>query len=122
MKVDNTAPVIETNMEKNKEYKGAFTIEATVTDALAGLETTEIKLDDESDCVPYETSSAKLTPGSHTLTIIAQDKIGNRSELKVPFSVVDELPAKPELISPKVGADDENKVAHLEVKVTDPTQ
>ena len=122
VKVDNTAPVIETNMEKNKEYKGAFTIEATVTDALAGLETTEIKLDDEVIAVPYETSSAKLTPGSHTLTISAQDKIGNRSELKVPFSVVDELPVKPELTSPKVGAADENKVAHLKVKVTDPTQ
>ena len=85
VKVDNTAPVIETNMEKNKEYKGAFTIEATVTDALAGLETTEIKLDDEVIAVPYETSSAKLTPGSHTLTISAQDKIGNQLRIKGSF-------------------------------------
>ena len=31
VKVDNTAPVIKTNIEKNKEYKGKFTIEAEVT-------------------------------------------------------------------------------------------
>ena len=32
------------------------------------------------------------------------------------------MPAKPELISPKAGADDEKKSAHLKVKVTDPTK
>ena len=42
--------------------------------------------------------------------------------MKVPFSVVDELPAKPELISPEAGAKDENRVANLKVNVTDPTQ
>ena len=83
VKVDNTAPVIETNIEKDKEYKGKFTIEAKVSDALAGVETTEIKLDDKVITVPYETSSSQLSPGSHTLTISAVDKIGNKAELKV---------------------------------------
>ena len=85
VKVDNTAPVIKTNMEKNKEYKGKFTIEAEINDPSAGLETAEIKLDDEVITVPYETSSTKLTPGSHTLTISAVDKIGNKAELKFLF-------------------------------------
>ena len=30
VKVDNTAPVIKTNIEKDKEYKGEFTIEAGI--------------------------------------------------------------------------------------------
>lgn len=121
VKVDNTAPVIRTNVEKNKEYKGKFTIEANVHDALAGVETTEILLDDEVITVPYETSSAQLSPGKHILTITASDKIGNKKELVVPFSVVDELPAKPKLISPKAGANDEKQTAHLKINVTDPT-
>ena len=34
---------------------------------------------------------------------------------------MDELPDKPELISPKDGEADGNKRTHLQVKVTDPT-
>lgn len=92
-----------------------------MSDALAGVEKTEIKLDDKVITVPYETSSAQLSPGGHTLTVSADDKIGNKTELKVPFSVVDELPSKPELISPETGASDQKQTAHLKVKVTDPT-
>lgn len=121
VKVDNTAPVIETNIEENKEYKGKFTIEAKINDAGAGVETSQIMLDDEVITTPYQTASSQLPPGEHVLTITAVDKVGNKSELNVPFSVVDELPAKPELISPKDGADIEKKTTHLEVKVTDPT-
>ena len=60
VKVDNTAPVINTNIEKDKEYKGEFTIQATVTDALAGMKTSEIKLDDEVITVPYQTSYSPI--------------------------------------------------------------
>ena len=63
VKVDNTAPVIKTNIEKIKNIKEHSRLKRTVNDALAGLETTEIKLDDEVITLPYETSSAKLTPG-----------------------------------------------------------
>ena len=38
VKVDNTAPVIKTNIEKNKEYKGKFTIEAEINDTSSGVE------------------------------------------------------------------------------------
>ena len=106
VKVDNTAPVIKTNIEENKEYKGKFTIEAEINDTLAGVETAEIKLDDDVITLPYETASSQLAPGKHTLAITAVDKVGNKAELQVPFSVVDELPAKPELISPKNGDSD----------------
>ncbi|MCQ6274753.1 lamin tail domain-containing protein [Bacillus sp. V3B] len=119
--VDNTAPVIKTNIEKNKEYKGKFMIEVKAGDALAGVDSTQVKLDDEVITVPYETSSSQLSPGSHTLTIMAVDKIGNKTEVEVPFSVVDELPRKPKLVSPQVGAEEQKRTTHLKVNVTDPT-
>ncbi len=121
VKVDNTAPVIKTNIEENKEYKGKFTIEAKVNDTSSGVETSQIKLDDQVITNPYETASSQLAPGEHILTITAVDNVGNQAELKVPFFVVDELPAKPELISPKDGNSTGNKTTDLEVKVTDPT-
>ena len=55
------------------------------------------------------------------MTITAVDQVGNKAELNVPFTVVDELPAKPELIGPKNGDSIDKKTTHLEVKVTDPT-
>ena len=121
VKVDNTSPVIKTNIVKNKEYKGKFTIEAEINDTSAGVEKAEIKLDDRVITLPYKTASSELAPGKHTLAITAVDKVGNKAELQVPFSVVDELPAKPELISPKNGDSINKKTTHLEVKVTDPT-
>nr|WP_295974432.1 metallophosphoesterase [uncultured Bacillus sp.] len=121
VKVDNTAPAIETNMEKGKEYKGKFTIHANAVDAIAGIKSTEVKLDNQVIHVPYETSSAKLSPGAHHLKMTAVDNVGNKAEQSMAFSVVDELPKKPELIAPESGTVHEGTDALLKVKVTDPT-
>ncbi|ETI68492.1 metallophosphoesterase, partial [Neobacillus vireti LMG 21834] len=120
--VDNTAPVITTNLEDGKEYKGKFDIQVDVADAIAGVQTLQVMLDDEEITVPYETASSKLTPGDHTLTVTAFDKVGNKAEKIVRFSVVNENPNKPELISPTDRSStpvDGNPT--LKVKVTDPT-
>ncbi|WP_338788062.1 lamin tail domain-containing protein [Metabacillus sp. FJAT-53654] len=119
--IDNTAPVVKTNIIEGKEYKGAFTIDTDVTDEIAGVNSVQVMLDDEQIKVPYETSSSKLTPGEHKLIIVAEDKVGNKAELTVPFSVNNENPTKPELISPADGAASINGNPKLKVKVTDPT-
>lgn len=116
--VDNTAPSVETTLEEGKEFKGAFTIDAEVTDAIAGVESVVTYLDDEEITLPLETASSKLTPGEHKLTIHAIDKVGNTSEHVVHFSVVNENPDKPEAISP---ADGQSGDPTLQVKVNDPT-
>lgn len=121
VKVDNTEPVIETNMITGRQYKGAFTIEAAASDAIAGIEAEEVKLDGEVIEVPYKTSSSQLAPGDHQLLMTASDKTGNKTEKKVPFSVVDEMPKKPELLAPEDRSNAEKNEALLKVKVSDPT-
>jgi len=119
--VDNKAPTIETNIIEGEEYKGAFTIEGNAIDEIAGVESFEVVLDDETITLPYETASSKLTPGDHKLNISATDKVGNKSVFIVHFSVVNENPEDPEVASPANGA-----VVHgdptLKVKVMDPTE
>ncbi|WP_084552346.1 lamin tail domain-containing protein [Bacillus cihuensis] len=121
VKVDNTAPVIAPSIEKNKEYKGEFIIDPSITDEIAGIDKAEVKLDNEPITVPYKTSSSQLAPGNHELLITAIDKVGNKTELSIRFSVVDELPSKPELLSPNDGDPGVKGSPTLKVKVTDPT-
>ncbi|MGM7721871.1 lamin tail domain-containing protein [Metabacillus sp. Hm71] len=120
--VDNTAPVVKTTIIEGKEYKGEFTIDTDVTDEIAGVDMVQVLLDGEQIEVPYKTASSQLTPGEHKLTVIATDKVGNKAESNVPFSVNNENPTKPELISP---ADNSSTPVdgdpRLKVKVTDPT-
>ncbi len=120
--VDNTAPAVETNIVEGKEYKGEFTINTTVTDEIAGVHSVNVMLDGEQIEVPYQTASSQLEPGAHTVKILAEDKVGNEVEKVVQFSVSNENPNKPELISP---ADNSSKPVvgdpTLKVKVSDPT-
>lgn len=118
--VDNTAPAIETNLVEDKEYKGAFTIEGSAIDEIAGVESFITTLDGEVISLPYETASSKLAPGEHKLTMSATDKVGNQSQHIVHFSVVNENPEMPEAASPADGAT-VNGDPVLKVKVTDPT-
>jgi len=122
LKVDNTAPEITTNLEEGKEYKGKFDINVDAADAIAGIQTLQIMLDDQEITVPYETASSKLSPGDHRLTVAAFDKVGNKAEKIVRFTVVNENPNKPELVSPTDGSSTlVNGNPSLKVKVTDPT-
>ena len=120
--VDNTAPVIASNLIEGKEYKGTFTINVDVTDEIAGVDVKKIMLDDKEIESTLETSSSKLLPGNHKLTVNASDKVGNLAELTINFSVVNENPNKPELVSPNDGSDTPvDGEPTLKVKVTDPT-
>lgn len=116
--VDNTAPVIVPSIEKGKQYKGQFVIDPTISDAIAGVDVTEITLDGKRVFAPYTTSSSQLAAGAHLLHIKATDKAGNVNELDVPFSVVDENPAKPQSSIPTGTLDG---ASTLRVNVSDPT-
>ncbi|RIX49243.1 metallophosphoesterase [Paenibacillus nanensis] len=120
VKVDNTAPVIAPAVEEGETYRGPFTIDAAVSDAVAGIGTVEATLDGEAIALPLETSSAKLSAGSHTLVVKATDKVGNAATSTVTFQVPDENPAKPELVSPADGASRIGDSATLKVKAQDP--
>lgn len=119
--VDNTAPTIKTNLKNGKEYKGSFSIDADVKDKLSGVKSYQVKLDGKEIEVPFETTSSELAAGEHKLVITATDLAGNKQEKLVEFSVVDENPGLPEVVSPsnneKVDGD-----PVLQVKVTDPTE
>ncbi|KYG29627.1 metallophosphoesterase [Alkalihalobacillus trypoxylicola] len=110
---DNTAPTISTSIEEGREYKGAFTIHVEAEDAIAGVDQVVVFLDGTQIETPYAASSAKLSPGEHTLKVIARDLVGNEAEKEVVFSVVEEHPNDPEQIS---------EGAHLRVQVSDPTE
>ncbi|AYA76263.1 metallophosphoesterase [Bacillus sp. Y1] len=118
--VDNTAPIISTNIKEGKTYKGAFEIQAKAKDAGAGVELVEAFLDDEPIQIPYDTASSKLMPGEHKLSITAKDSIGNSSTMIVHFSVVNENPAQPMDVS-SFGETLVEGDPVLKVKVTDPT-
>jgi hypothetical protein len=119
--VDNTAPAIVPAIEEGKEYKGTFTIDAAVSDEIAGVETVKAILDNEPIQLPMETSSASLKPGEHELVLSAADKVGNENRVTISFTVADEHPMKPEPISPQNGEGEVRTNAELTVKVTDPT-
>ncbi|WNS81253.1 lamin tail domain-containing protein [Domibacillus sp. DTU_2020_1001157_1_SI_ALB_TIR_016] len=122
VQVDNSAPVIIPSVEENREYKGEFTINAEAEDA-SDVETLTAHLDGEEISLPLETSSAKLSPGAHTVQFKAVDRAGNEAEKSVAFTVVEEQPYAPEAVTPADGQTNVNaNNASLEVKVTDPTK
>ncbi|WP_052659534.1 lamin tail domain-containing protein [Bacillus alveayuensis] len=115
--VDNSAPEINTTVEEGKEYKGTFTIDAKATDRFSKVEEVAVKLDDMYIDIPYETSSALLTPGEHQLVVTAKDAAGNLQTKKVIFKVGEEHPYLPDWLKPNIN----DTSTTLSVKVTDPT-
>ncbi|WP_083632234.1 metallophosphoesterase [Domibacillus antri] len=120
--VDNSAPVIIPSIEGN-EYKGNFTVMVEAKDQYSDVQRLTAVLDGKGLTLPLETSSAKMTPGDHTVEFKAVDRAGNEKKESVSFKVVAEQPYAPEALSPKDGA----AVIHsnntkLRVKVTDPTK
>lgn len=120
--VDNTAPVIVPTVEEGQSYRGAFTLDATVTDAHAGVKELAVELDGNPIQLPYATSSGSLTAGEHVLKITAADTVGNRAEKTVSFLVPNENPLLPELVAPLNGSTVGGASASLQVKVQDPTE
>ena len=102
--VDNTAPEIESTIVDGRQYRGEFTIDATVTDAGSGFESVTALLDEKEITLPLATSSLTLKPGDHTAVITAKDAVGNVSTTTIAFSTADEKPST-QLISPDDGAE-----------------
>ncbi|BFT69130.1 S-layer homology domain-containing protein [Paenibacillus sp. P36] len=119
IKVDNTAPVVVPSIEE-KMYRGNFTIDANVTDALAGVDKVEALLDDQPVTLPMATSSAQLPGGAHVFNVKATDKVGNVKEVTVHFEVPNEAPDMPVQVGPGQGAFGLENSASLSVKVSDP--
>ncbi|QCT03368.1 metallophosphoesterase [Paenibacillus algicola] len=117
--VDNTAPVIQTGLQEGMLYRGAFSIEAQVTDQYAGVKQVTALLDGEEIQLPYATSSSKLGGGEHELVITALDHADNKAEYSVTFQVPNENPLQPELISPSNGQSLTGTSAELKVNVQD---
>ncbi|PUB12928.1 lamin tail domain-containing protein [Paenisporosarcina sp. OV554] len=121
--VDNSAPIITPSIEEGKEYKGDFTIQAEVADKYSSVESLTAMLDGEEITLPFETSSAKLTPGDHTVSFTARDVALNEVQKNINFTIVEEKPYTPEVISPIDGTGNVNpNNAKLQVKVSDPTK
>ncbi len=118
--VDNTAPTITPSLQDGETYRGRLTIDAVVSDALAGVKSVTAALDGEAIELPYETSSGNLTSGGHTLTVKATDQAGNTSERTITFNVPNENPDKPELIAPLNGSSLTANRVNLTVRATDP--
>lgn len=121
--VDNTAPVIDPSLKDGQMYRGTIKLDAVVTDTLAGLASVKATLDGAAIDMPFETTSGKLKAGEHVFMIEATDKAGNKAEKTIRFSVPNENPDKPELVSPQNGGilSGSNSV-QLTVKASDPSE
>ncbi|HIS68797.1 MAG TPA: DUF5011 domain-containing protein [Candidatus Gallacutalibacter stercoravium] len=117
--VDNTAPVITTNMEEGKEYhQGTITVSAQ--DAISSQVNTVVLLDGKTISTPYDFRSVEMTAGNHTLSITARDELGNTSTKEVTFATPEESADIDSVILPEngatVGAD-----PTLSITATDPS-
>ncbi|MGG1554425.1 S-layer homology domain-containing protein [Paenibacillus ferrarius] len=119
VQVDNTAPVIQPTVQEGMMYRGAFTINADVTDALAGVDKVEATLDGGAVTLPIATSSAELPSGSHTFNVKATDKVGNAAEKTIHFTVPAENPDQPQQLLPGQDASKVNRNAWLSVRAKD---
>lgn len=103
--VDNTKPVITPTIKDGATLRGTLDIDASATDATAGLDgkvsatIADGATDGESGsaeakpiALPYRPHTASMTPGKHTVTFTATDKAGNTAVRKVTFTTVREQP------------------------------
>jgi hypothetical protein len=117
--VDNTAPSVAATVSNGTEYRGPFTIDAAAVDAGAGVAEVHATLDGWEVELPYITSSVSLASGTHELSVVATDALGNTGTTTVTFTTPDEQPGT-ELLSPVDGAIVEEGDVELSATVTDP--
>lgn len=117
--VDNTAPDIQSNLQK-EPYKGAFTLHPVAKDDHSGIKSTEVALDGKPIDLPYETSSAELSAGKHELSVTAIDDQGNKAEKTFEFQTVVEQPGLSDF-DEKVVKTNDGLSADLSLKATDET-
>lgn len=119
--VDNTAPKISPSIKAGFDYKGKFTINAEIKDNYSGVNRVITTLDGKTITLPMNTSSAALAPGKHTLIIKALDHAGNESKKTTKFTVVEEQPYVPKLVTPIDNAKEVSLFPKIKVAVSDPT-
>ncbi len=104
VRVDNTAPSVESAMGDGQHVRGPITIDATASDEGAGLVVGGLtaELDGEPIELPHETSSLELEPGDHEVVFTARDKVGNETARTIAFTTADERPEA------TLGSPDEN--------------
>lgn len=101
--VDNTAPVITTNMQDGREYHNG-TIEVTAKDAISSKVNTTVLLDQKEIQVPYDFKALAMNEGEHVLHITSSDSVGNVSEKEIKFTTPKESAEIDENVSPVNGA------------------
>lgn len=92
VRVDNTAPVIETPLVEGETYRGHFAVDATATDAGSEVTSLTATLDGSPISLPLATSSLALAPGEHVAEFTATDVVGNTITHAVSFATADEQP------------------------------
>lgn len=105
--VDNTPPGIDlTGVSDGALVRGEVTVEATATDAGAGVGEAGLgaTLDGAEVTLPFVLSALDLAPGAHELVLTADDAIGNTATRTVAFTTADERPTA-QLGEPRDGAE-----------------
>ena len=118
--VDNTAPVVATDVEQGREYRGEFLLTGTATDAGSGLGTFTTTLDGEPVQLPFRASSVDLPGGEHVLSLTATDVVGNVAVTEVPFTTPVEQPSA-QTVTPVDGAEVTEGEVELRARVDDPS-
>lgn len=115
--VDNTAPVVTSTVDD--EYRGEFVLDASITDAGAGVASSTVTLDGEPIELPYTTSSVTLSPGDHAMEITAVDALGNSATWSATFRTFEEQPSS-DVVAPTDGAEVKAGDVTLRATVDDP--
>ncbi|OCG74729.1 lamin tail domain-containing protein [Microbacterium sediminis] len=121
VRVDNTAPAIETPLAEGETYRGHFGVDATATDAGSGVAELTASLDGSPITLPLATSSLALAPGEHVAEFVATDAVGNTATRAVTFVTADERPGIT-LESPTDGAIIEGEKVDLVATPSSPEQ
>ncbi|MDR6168911.1 LPXTG-motif cell wall-anchored protein [Microbacterium paludicola] len=118
--VDNTAPVVTSQIVDGTAYQGPIVIDAEIVDAGSGVASTVARLDGAEIALPHETSSVDLAAGEHRVEITATDQAGNTDSWTATFTTYDEQPSAGAL-APAEGAEVPAGDVTLQAKVEDPT-
>jgi hypothetical protein len=120
--VDNSGPEVTVHSPApGAVYRvDPFRIDAEAVDA-RGVESLELDLDGTPVHLNQEIRADDIRDGAHTLTVTAEDGIGNRRVVLVEFSTVGNYPLAPSVPSPRDGASlVAPETASLSVRVVDP--
>lgn len=118
--VDNTAPVVTSQIIDGTAYQGPIVIDAEVVDAGSGVAGVVARLDGTEIALPHETSSVDLAAGEHSVEITATDHVGNTETWTATFTTYVEQPSAGAL-APAEGAEVPAGDVTLQAKVEDPT-